>query len=177
MFPLLGEPLPIDLVNTRTSEEDLLTTPQALAAWLDHQAERLPPLARVELAPVLALREHVSDVVHAARLGIEPPRKSLSALTSAQRAAPVYRELSWSGSAVIATPRRPGDATAVLLAVLAEATADLLTGSEITKVRNCEGPDCRLLFLPAHPRRQWCSPKICGNRVRVARYYQRHKPG
>ncbi|MCP3804009.1 ABATE domain-containing protein [Allokutzneria sp. A3M-2-11 16] len=176
MFPLLGEPLPIDLLNTRTSVEDLLTTPRALAAWLDLQAERLPPLSRVDLAPVLALRDHVSDVVHAARIGVAPPRKSLSALTSAQRAAPVYRELSWSGSAVAATPRRAGDATAVLLAVVAEATADLLTGPEISKIRDCEGPDCRLVFLPAHPRRRWCSPKICGNRVRVARYYHRHKP-
>ncbi|GAA2507323.1 hypothetical protein GCM10023100_41830 [Actinocorallia cavernae] len=28
--------------------------------------------------------------------------------------------------------------------------------------------------LPAHPRRRWCSPARCGNRARVARYYQRH---
>ncbi|MFD0515426.1 CGNR zinc finger domain-containing protein [Streptomyces aureus] len=32
-----------------------------------------------------------------------------------------------------------------------------------------------LLFLPAHPRRRWCSAARCGNRARVARYYQRHK--
>ena len=31
------------------------------------------------------------------------------------------------------------------------------------------------VFLPANPRRRWCSPAICGNRARVARYYQRHK--
>jgi predicted RNA-binding Zn ribbon-like protein len=37
------------------------------------------------------------------------------------------------------------------------------------------GPQCRLLFLPAHPRRRWCSRVLCGNRVRVTRYYQRHK--
>ncbi|NGO80928.1 hypothetical protein G6045_35505, partial [Streptomyces sp. YC504] len=23
---------------------------------------------------------------------------------------------------------------------------------------------------------RWCSPARCGNRTRVARYYQRHKP-
>jgi predicted RNA-binding Zn ribbon-like protein len=34
-----------------------------------------------------------------------------------------------------------------------------------------------MLFLPAHPRRRWCSPQLCGNRVRVARYYRRHRSG
>jgi predicted RNA-binding Zn ribbon-like protein len=32
-----------------------------------------------------------------------------------------------------------------------------------------------MVFLPAHPRRRWCSPTRCGNRARVARYYQRHR--
>ncbi|MEV6134662.1 CGNR zinc finger domain-containing protein [Nocardia sp. NPDC051990] len=32
-----------------------------------------------------------------------------------------------------------------------------------------------LLFLRLHPRRRWCASERCGNRVRVARYYQRHK--
>ncbi|MFB9908816.1 CGNR zinc finger domain-containing protein [Allokutzneria oryzae] len=175
MFPLLGEPLPIDLVNTRVSTGDLLTTPAALAAWIDEQSDRLPPLARVELAPVLTLRDHIYAAVQAARIGTAPPPKSLSALTEAHRAAPLYGELSWTGSAVTTTPRRAADATTLFLATLAEATADLLTSPAITKVSQCEGPECLLLFLPAHPRRRWCSPKICGNRVRVARYYHRHK--
>ncbi|MFF4211720.1 CGNR zinc finger domain-containing protein [Streptomyces sp. NPDC001796] len=34
-----------------------------------------------------------------------------------------------------------------------------------------------MLFLPAHPRRRWCSAARCGNRVRVARHYQRRKAG
>ncbi|MEV3921501.1 CGNR zinc finger domain-containing protein [Actinomadura coerulea] len=33
-----------------------------------------------------------------------------------------------------------------------------------------------MLFLPAHPRRRWCSAARCGNRVRVARHYRRHRP-
>ncbi|NGN66182.1 hypothetical protein G5C51_20070, partial [Streptomyces sp. A7024] len=27
----------------------------------------------------------------------------------------------------------------------------------------------------SHPRRRWCSATRCGNRARVARYYERHK--
>jgi predicted RNA-binding Zn ribbon-like protein len=32
-----------------------------------------------------------------------------------------------------------------------------------------------MLFLPVNARRRWCSPAVCGNRVRVARYYEAHK--
>ena len=63
----------------------------------------------------------------------------------------------------------------LLLAQLAEAAATLLASPAIGLVRRCEEPGCRLLFLCAHPRRRWCSPATCGNRARVARYYQLHK--
>ncbi|NUR88680.1 MAG: hypothetical protein HOY71_31720, partial [Nonomuraea sp.] len=71
--------------------------------------------------------------------------------------------------------RRDGEAGVRLLAELAEAAIDLLASPDASKVRACEGPGCSLLFLPAHPRRRWCSPAVCGNRARVARYYQRHR--
>lgn len=45
-FPLLGEPLAVDLLNTVIAaggaRRDLLTTPAALLAWLGAQAGRLP---------------------------------------------------------------------------------------------------------------------------------------
>jgi hypothetical protein len=45
-FPVVGEPLALDLINTRVrtaeGETDLLATPAALRAWLAIQAERLP---------------------------------------------------------------------------------------------------------------------------------------
>jgi hypothetical protein len=47
--------------------------------------------------------------------------------------------------------RRSNNPTHDLLGQLAEGAADLLTSPSIRKVRRCEGPDCRLLFLPAHP--------------------------
>ena len=52
---------------------------------------------------------------------------------------------------------------------------ELLTSPMVTAVRDCAAPECTLLFVPAHPRRQWCSAARCGNRARVARYYEAHK--
>jgi len=184
--PLIGEPLALDLINTRPAEpggrRDLIDTPRQLAAWLAAEADRLPAHARglepgpADLAALHAVREHAEAAVRALLRGTEPPRSALRGLTEAQRAASPIRELTWDGSAVTADLRRAGPAGTVLAAVFAEETADLLTGPGAAKVRECEADDCLMLFLPAHPRRRWCSPTRCGNRARVARYYQRHKP-
>ena len=180
-FPLIGEPLALDLVNTQVggpdgSAVDLLETQVALHGWSIQEKDRLtPPSGEVDLDALHALRGHIAHALEHARDGVPPPASALQALTEALKAAPAHRELSWDGTCVTAHPRRSGDPTRDLLAELAEAAADLLSDPSIRKVRRCEGPECRLLFLPTHPRRRWCSPTLCGNRVRVARYYQRHK--
>jgi predicted RNA-binding Zn ribbon-like protein len=125
-FPLLGEPLAIDLVNTRIN----------------------PPSG---------------------------PEDALQGLNRIQRAAPAIRELSWDGHSVVARTDRLGPPGVRLAADLAEAAAELLTGPTITAIRQCQALDCVALFIASNPRRRWCTPAICGNRVRVARYYKRHK--
>ncbi|MGW7411941.1 CGNR zinc finger domain-containing protein [Streptomyces sp. NPDC054863] len=183
-LPLVGELLPLDLVNTRANgpggEVDLLDSDEQLRLWLEAQAGRLtPPPADsdgLDLDAVRALRSRISTVIACARDGAEPPAQALRALTRAQLAAPLHRRLDWDGGAVTAARVRTGSATDVLLAELADATVDLLTDpAALGRVRSCEGPGCRLLFLAVNPRRRWCSPALCGNRVRVGRYYQRHK--
>jgi predicted RNA-binding Zn ribbon-like protein len=179
--PLVGEPLAIDLVNTRVQppgapELDFLENPETFGAWLAAEGDRLgTPSGDVDLGALRELRGHIARAVDDARHGRPPSARALDALGAAQRAAPAYRELRWDGARVTATWRRAGDPTRNLLGELAEAAADLLTDSSVQNVRRCEGPQCRLLFLPTHPRRRWCSPALCGNRVRVARYYERHK--
>ena len=177
---LTGEPLALDLVNTVVgppgAETDLLGSPEALRAWLAAERDRLGRAdGEIDPGAVRTLRGHVEAAIQAARAGQPPPPAALRAITAALRDAPAYQELAWDGKGVTAVSRRPGSPTAILLAQLAAAAAELLTSPAIRQVRRCEGRDCRMLFLPANPRRRWCSPALCGNRARVARYYQRHK--
>lgn len=177
---LTGEPLALDLVNTVAGppgeEVDLLGSAEALRAWLAAERDRLGRAdGEIDPGAVRALRAHVEAAVQAARGGQPPPPAALRAITAALRDAPVFQELGWDGAAVTATSRWRGSPAAVLLAQLAAAAAELLTSPAIRQVRHCEGRDCRMLFLPANPRRRWCSPTLCGNRARVARYYQRHR--
>ncbi|WP_330296748.1 CGNR zinc finger domain-containing protein [Streptomyces sp. NBC_00503] len=181
-FPLTGEPLALDLLNTDTAIGDLVADPAGLADWLETQRGRLTepgPVGAAEVAAVHAVREAARAALTAARGGAEPPAGAMRALNSALAAAPSHRELAWTPAAGLtaATVRAPAvPAARRLAAELAEAVAELLLGGRIGEVRQCEGEHCVLLFLPAHPRRRWCVASICGNRARVARYYARHKP-
>lgn len=182
-FPLIGEPLALDLVNTRSNTPagpvDHLDTVAALERWLRLQADRLPapdaPLTAADLAAVHALRETAETAIDHVRRGTPPPAPVLAALSAAERAAPPYRELAWDGTRLTAVRARQGPYARRLTAELAAAVIDLLSGPSAGAIRQCEGPACRLLFLPSHPRRRWCAPELCGNRVRVARYYRRHR--
>ena len=63
-----------------------------------------------------------------------------------------------------------------LLWPIAESAAELLVSSDRSRVRECEAPDCAWLFLDTsrnHSRR-WCDMKVCGNREKARRHYQRH---
>ncbi|MGI5206752.1 CGNR zinc finger domain-containing protein [Spirillospora sp. CA-108201] len=182
--PLIGEPPALDLVNTRPAGADLLSTPDDLRAWLRLQAARSDEArafaaavtSEAALAAVRDVREHTARALDRVRRGEPPSADDLEALHRAQRAAPAITELAWNGGALVAARRRTGPPGLRPAAWLAEAAAGLLADPAVTAVRECEADDCVMLFLPAHPRRRWCSAARCGNRVRVARHYRRHRP-
>jgi predicted RNA-binding Zn ribbon-like protein len=179
---LIGEPLPLDLINTRAytpaGDIDALSRPDTFHAWLVAQAGRLSPIdvqvTERELDQVRAVRDHIRDIVADVRLGQRPTDEALHVLVEAQLAAPAFRELAWVGGSFEASRRRVGSAVDGLVAELAEATVDFMATNPVGRLRECDGPGCHMVFLPVHPNRRWCSPALCGNRVRVARYYQRH---
>src|SRR5688500_6888280 len=119
LVPLTGEPLALDLVNTRPRAADgpvdLLATPADLRAWLALQVDRLPEAAQetaeltaAELAAVHAVREHTAAAIACARRSERPPAAALDALNQAQRAAPAIQELIWDGTSIAAARRRAG---------------------------------------------------------------------
>lgn len=57
-----------------------------------------------------------------------------------------------------------------LLLPIAQTMAELVCEEDFTDVRECEGPDCSLLFLDRTRgrARRWCSMASCGNRAKQA---------
>jgi len=64
---------------------------------------------------------------------------------------------------------------ASLLAPVAVALVQLLTGSALERIRQCEAHNCTLLFLDSTKsgRRRWCSMSSCGNRMKVSAFRSR----
>ncbi|MGW0195572.1 CGNR zinc finger domain-containing protein [Nonomuraea sp. NPDC003201] len=65
------------------------------------------------------------------------------------------------------------DAGVRLIAGLARAAIDFLSGPQREQLRSCNAPRCVRYFVKSHGRQEWCKPS-CGNRARAARHYQRH---
>lgn len=184
--PFVGEPLALDLVNTRPlmGEErvDLIGDTQGLGGWLRQQAGRLPKslLVRIDqfgaehLEAVHALRDHVASAIRHLMEGRDVPAADIAGLNTAMRLASVTRKLEW-GDAPAVVSERSGSPGVQLAGFLAEDAALLLAGPDAGLIRECEADDCVMLFVGNNARRRWCSAARCGNRVRVSRYYKRSK--
>lgn len=191
--PLLGEPLPIELMNTvwadRSGVHEALDSAAAAAAWLQVASARQdaswPSLpAELDLTSSLSALVGLRDAGRAlaARQTADDREPALSAMdvTEALRvvndlaaSAPAYPSLRWGAEEpeLVLETDRPIAATVV--AELARATVEFFGGSYREGLRACQAPGCVLYFVKEHPRREWCSAG-CGNRARVARHYRRH---
>lgn len=180
VVPFVGEPLAIDLVNTQmetsAGPQDLLISDEGVRVWLRAESARLGHVdGQVAPKALRTLRTHVADAIQHVRGGEKPTAETLQVLVDAQRAASPFWSLDGTAGALVATRRRDGSITQRLVAELAEDAVRLLASDQPSKIRRCDGPKCRMIFVAKNSRRRWCLPEICGNRVRVARYYQRHK--
>lgn len=178
-FPLTGEPLAVDLVNTVVADEggvvrDLLADEEALSDWLGLHEPELGQLARSRppLDRVIALRASLRALLQAATERRRPPRGALSAVNAAAVAG--HRLLRWSESGPVRDwQAATGGAERAVLGAIAQSGIELLAG-HVDELRRCGGPGCLLYFVATNPRRRWCSDRLCGNRVRVTRHRHRH---
>ncbi|MFJ5264584.1 CGNR zinc finger domain-containing protein [Streptomyces sp. NPDC088387] len=188
---LLGEPLPVELMNTVTMDragraQDALDSDSGAAVWLRAVAGRFAeagmesgPSVEGEqgVAELRALRDALRMLASAATGDPRPPAlpgeparpAAIGTLNALARAWP---ELVWDeGESPSRVYRGSGTEGAVRL--IAHQGVQLFTGPDRERLRPCLAPNCALFFVRNHARREWCSP-VCGNRVRVARHYRRH---
>jgi predicted RNA-binding Zn ribbon-like protein len=175
--PVRGEPLPIELHNTRFAVRgqvlDGLADGAGLRAWVAALGDRLPGAVDARrLDDVIALRSAVSTALVATVERRAIPDAAVAALNRASAGSPRSLQLTRHGSEI--RSHAPSETDAVL-GVLASDTIDLVSGPRVEDLRACGAPGCVLMFLKDHPRREWCST-TCGNRARQARHYARTRP-
>ena len=195
--PLLGEPLPVELMNTvhadRDGIHDALEDDAGAAAWLravtgrigaeagtgpgflDEDAVRPAAGALRELRD--ALRRLAAEVTGDPRPPASAPGLTRpDAIVTLNALAKAWPELVWpAGGNPSGAYRAPGTAADLAVALIAHQGISLLAGPGRDLLRPCLAPNCPLFFVKDHARREWCTPG-CGNRARVARHYQRHHP-
>lgn len=169
------------LVNTelvaRGEPLDLLPDQRAAAGWLSSRGPSrvsASALGEADLNTLRDLRAAVRSAFIARSKGKQPSRAAVSTINAAAEAAPRYPRLQWRGDEQIRAWSAPVDApvTAVSLAAIAADAIDVITGPRGEILRECGASDCVRLFLQEHRRRRWCS-RNCGDRVRVARHYEK----
>ncbi|MCY0939858.1 MULTISPECIES: CGNR zinc finger domain-containing protein [Streptomyces] len=180
--PLTGEPLSIDLLNTRwidsDGRHDLLESVEGLGIWL------AGPLVRQELGDRQAVADRQTlDALLQVRGALDGlvatpgpwDEATIGALNAVLAHGLVRRLLlpDGAGSAVEVDPPSWLAAWTV-----AENFLHLL-GERPERIRSCANPECVLHFydVSKNGTRRWCSMAGCGNRAKANRHYARHNPG
>ena len=197
VFELSGGHPALDFANTvsrraRPEEaRDNLADYGRLVTWgrqarfvTEREAEALraagaahPRAALAALRRAVAAREAIFSIFAALAAGgrasaeaIEALNAALPSAMGALRVAPERGAYTWRFI--------PGDDDlAPMLAPVVRAAADLLTSDDAGRVRECGADTCRWLFLDRSKNgtRRWCDMKICGNRAKARRHYEREK--
>lgn len=129
-----------------------------------------------DVAGVQALRTAVRELLAARIEHRAPDRVTVDEVNAAAAMVPRAPALQWESAGRperTSAPTRARSAARVLAAIATDAI-DLLCDERGDSLAACGGPRCVRILLKNHPRRQWCTP-ACGERIRAARYYKRHK--
>ncbi|MGC0343330.1 putative RNA-binding Zn ribbon-like protein [Streptomyces sp. SLBN-8D4] len=177
-FPFIGGRPCLDFAATlgkrHTTPLERLPDTAALARWFT-EAELTTDEGQVrvtarDLTEARLLREALYSLVRAAMAGREPDPSDVERVNAAAAQpdlAPQLGPARW-------TARSPARAA---LATVARDAVLLVRGSLLERVKECENPNCSLLFLDDSQarRRRWCSMDRCGNLAKIAGYRSRSR--
>lgn len=193
--PLTGEPLALDLLNTRWNQEgvtqDLLTDLDGLAVWL--AANGLDGRFKADattLRRTLQARDALKKAVDGPRTqepgSAEDPGSKGGAgaegMPGAEGVAAVDAVLAHGRVRVTLTADGPGelpefdDPSWGPAWLAARGYLELLSAAP-DRIRGCSGHGCILHFFDTsrNGTRRWCSMASCGNRAKASRHYARSK--
>jgi predicted RNA-binding Zn ribbon-like protein len=127
------------------------------------------------LEELIAFRERLRSAVVRIERGLLPSDSFLAEVNSLLLQYPRHTSLKRRDGKIFKEtffePRKPSDFWAPII----DATADLLSETEWSRLRKCES--CVVHFFDTSKKgsRRWCSMNICGNKLKVAAYQQRKR--
>jgi predicted RNA-binding Zn ribbon-like protein len=145
--------------------------PADLADWLAESPLQLPDIqvSSEEFQTALSLRESIWRVAQATLQGEPPAAADVETINQAAARPDLPPQLTLDGS----KQAWHSSATASeALSLVARDAIDLFSGELRSRIRECENPNCRLMFVDASRpgKRRWCLMKRCGNMAKTYRY-------
>jgi predicted RNA-binding Zn ribbon-like protein len=151
---------------------DMVTSPKAKAAV---RGWRQSPEATAFLDQLITFRERLRNAVVLIESGSLPADAFLGEVNSLLLQHPLHTSLHKRDGKVIRETlfelRKPTD----LWAPIIDATADLLTETDLSRIRKCESCVVHFFDTSKKSSRRWCSMNICGNKFKVAAYQRRKR--
>lgn len=180
-FPMGGEPLvALDLADTVMTVPappvDLIETPERGDEWWQVELGRLPGSPIPDPIATRRLRTAIRDLFDAHLEQRAPRPTSIEDVNAVAASVPTSPRLNYPDTGEPGADTRwhtEQGGNPALAAIAREAIELLATPDKRDRLRRCANPTCSMLFLAETTRRQWCASNICGNRMRVARHYQR----
>lgn len=164
-------------VRRRASEpEDVLAPSGAPAHWLRDAglSQEILTLTAQQTSDLVKLREAIWATADASAAGRDLPEQAVATLNRMAAHPLAVPKLDAKRATVNLFSDDPFQTA---LATIARDAIDLLGSSLRTRIKACEQPDCRMLFLDTSrsSRRRWCSMDRCGSRAKGASFRSRSR--
>jgi predicted RNA-binding Zn ribbon-like protein len=154
-------------------------SPSDLADWLAASPLGLPEVdvSAGEFQTALSLREAIWRTAQAILDETTPSAGDIEIINRVAATPDLPPQLTRDGAEQIWYA--PATAAGAL-SLIARDAIYLFSGELRTRIRECENPNCGLMFVDASRpgKRRWCLMKRCGNMAKTSRYRERHsRPG
>ena len=171
---LIGGALCLDFVNTvdpRHARErrEYLDSYPALVAWGSHAGA-------IDAEQGDRLREALYSLFSQAGSRPRPERDDLGVLQAEVTGALAHFRVAWSPAGFGWEWDQASPGLDRVLWPVAWSAAELLVQGPLERIRECPGQDtCGWLFLDLskNASRRWCDMRVCGNRAKARRHYER----
>lgn len=192
-FLFVGNHLALDFVNTQMivkgTPTDLLESFEDLVSWVveakllsKSEAESIG--AELDREETISLLEQAKRLRTTLRLLAERiatrkavPDSVIAVLNEILSLRPGYPQLVRTKKGFERHFHSPTAQPQTLLVPIAEAASDLLCLIDFALIKKCANAACILYFYDTtkNHRRNWCSMQLCGNRMKVAAFFQRKR--
>jgi predicted RNA-binding Zn ribbon-like protein len=179
-FMLVGDRPSLNLVATlgrrHATPVERIPDAAALARWFVAAGllATAPPVSQAHLVQGCQLREAINSLVRSVMSGSPVSGEPLDIINGHAARPDLPPQLRAEDGRPFATTAPGADVPSALAAIARDAVR-LLGGAQAARIKECEHPDCSLLFVDETQsgRRRWCSMGRCGNLVKTTRYRAR----